>query len=230
MLKASGAIPGARKGYRIMATALQPLTFSALQQLYGRAYMAHFLRAAAGDHDRAALFQEWNGHVAAAFHHPLESVEVLLRRVVDDAFSAEFGLHWWSSSAFQAAAQPETVAAIGRAIHRAGSRASHHQVVAALSFGNLAALVRPRFFDSVWRLHLAASFPHHRGHGFHLIGSKAYGLVKLRNAIGHHDPVIGFDLGSLHADVLVLLRWMSPLLAQHVALRSSVPRLLTTRP
>jgi hypothetical protein len=199
---------------------------------YGAPYMRQFKSAARGSTARAVLLQEWNVEIGAAFHAELGSVEIALRRRADDAFTAEFGAFWWNDHRFIALAPTATSAKIASTVSRLtpAQRLDHHAVVAELAFGTWVALVRGRFFDRVWRHHLCSAFPHLHPRPFADIAAVAQRLLALRNAIGHHRPVVRRPLRQLHDDVLKILGWMSMPLQVHAAASSAVPRLLLTRP
>lgn len=215
-----------------MATKLQPLTFPDLEQELGVPYMAPFLKAAAGDRARALRLHAWSNNVGAAFHRPLELVEVAIRKRVDQTLTGEFGIHWWRAPAFLAQASRVTITALGDATSHAAAkgRSGHADVVAEITFGTWVAILRPRFFDLIWRHHVRAAFPGHRRLPFASIAQTTDGLLKLRNAIGHYEPLVDLDLAALHRDLLDVLGWMSPMLQAQAAAMSFVPKVLAARP
>lgn len=215
-----------------MATKLQPLTFPALEQELGVPYMAPFLVAAAGNQARAVRLHAWNNDVGAAFHRPLELVEVAIRNRVDRALTAEFGTHWWHAPAFLAQASQVTIAALDDASDHAVAkgRMGHADVVAEITFGTWVAILRPRFFDLIWRHHARQVFPGHRHRPFRSIAQTVDGLLKLRNAIGHYEPLVDLDLATLHQDLLEVLGWMSPMMQAQASATSFVPKVLAARP
>lgn len=215
-----------------MATKLQPLTFPDLEQELGIPYMAPFLKAAAGDQVRAVRLHAWNNNAGAAFHRPLELVEVAIRNRVDKTLTAEFGTHWWHAPAFLAQASQVTVRALEDAASHAVAkgRDGHADVVAEITFGTWVAILRPRFFDLIWRHHKRDVFPDHRRLPFASIAQTTDGLLKLRNAIGHYEPLVDLDLASLHQALLEVLGWMSPMLQAQAAAMSFVPKVLAARP
>ena len=56
-----------------------------------------YLTGAGHDESRALALYLWNAQVGAAFHIPLQAVEVALRNSVNHALVAKFGAEWWKS-------------------------------------------------------------------------------------------------------------------------------------
>ncbi|KQM98017.1 hypothetical protein [Sphingomonas sp. Leaf25] len=215
-----------------MATKLQPLTFADFEQELGVPYMAPFLKFALGDQTRAVRLHAWNNNVGAAFHRPLELVEVAIRNRIDKALTVEFGTHWWHAPKFLAQASQVTIAALDEASKHAEAkgRDGHADVVAEITFGAWVAILRPRYFDLIWRHHASQVFPGHRRLPFRSIAQTIDGLLKLRNAIGHHEPLLDLDLRGLHEDLLTVLGWMSPMMQAQASATSFVPKVLAGRP
>jgi hypothetical protein len=215
-----------------MATVLQPLTYADLEQELGVGYMAPYLVAASGDFARAVRMHTWNADVGAAFHRPLSLVEVAIRNRADAALTTVFGLHWWLAPDFldQATVVTRSALAAAAAHATARGRGGHAAVVAEITFGTLVAILRPRFFDLVWRVHQRAVFPNRRGSRFASIATTADRLLRLRNAIVHHEPLLAMDLAALHQDLLDTLGWMSHQLQAQAQAISFVPTVLAARP
>lgn len=215
-----------------MASVPQPLTFLMLEQELGVDYMAPFLTAAAGDRARAVRLHTWNSNVGAAFHRPLEWVEVAIRNRSDAALTTEFGPHWWHAPLFRAQATHVTLDALANAVARAASkgREAHADVITEITLGTWVAILRPRFFDVFWRHHHRTVFPNHRRLSFSSISQTADRILRLRNAIGHHEPLLAYDLAALHQDAIDVLGWMSVPMQNQALGMTFVPKVLAARP
>ncbi|HEX4694477.1 hypothetical protein [Sphingomonas sp.] len=208
------------------------MTFAALEQEFGVAHMAPYLAAAGGLQARAVRLHTWNSNVGAAFHRPLGILEVAIRSRADLALTTVFGPHWWQDQDFLDQATVVTRRAVADAVAHAQARGrvAHDDVVAEITFGTWVAILRPRFFDLVWRAHQRTMFPNRWGMKFASVATTADGLLRLRNAIVHYEPLLAMNLADLHQDLLDMLGWMSHQLAAQVHAVSFVPKVLADRP
>lgn len=193
-----------------------------------------YLHAAGHDRTRAVDLYLWNAKIGAAFHIPIQAVEVALRNNVNQALMAEFGSDWWKERRFLAVIDRER----HRDLRTVRSRIAHRgltletdQVVAGLSFGFWVGMLQPKYNPTVWGAHLRAVFPalpssESRDTLFRLASS----VANFRNRISHHEPLIKTDVLKVHGDVLRLLSWLCPATAQWIRPHCEVPRLVRVKP
>ena len=107
--------------------------------------------------------------------------------------------------------------------NRRGFTPSIPDIVAATSLGFWRELSKPRYAADIWQKgRLGLTFPHILAgkdlrKDLEVIHGRVDGLVKLRNRIAHHEPIIhskgsmrGGSLRERHSEMLELLRWMDP--------------------
>jgi hypothetical protein len=173
-----------------------------------------YLKAAGHDVDRALALYLWNARLGAAFHLPIQAVEVALRNSANMALTAQFGVNWWQMLAFSRLLGPEGTADIDmvkRRVQRKGLALVTAQIVAGLSFGFWVSLLSPSFNPGLWSYQLRAAFPNlpateNRGSLFKASGD----IANLRNRISHHEPIFQRDLQLDFSELMKLLSWICP--------------------
>lgn len=193
-----------------------------------------YLHAAGHDRDRAIALYIWNAKLGAAFHIPIQAVQVALRNRVNHALVAEFGPEWWKERRFVALADRER----SRDLRTVRSRIAHRgltletdQIVAGLSFGFWVGMLQPKYNPVLWGAHLRTSFPHlpageNRDSLFRLASS----VANFRNRISHHEPLIKADGSKVYGEVMRLLTWVCPHTAGWIRPHCEVPKILRVKP
>ncbi|WP_137726530.1 Abi family protein [Prescottella subtropica] len=203
--------------------------------------LAPYKAAAGGDVERALDLYEWNSKVSAAVFEDLGYLEVVLRNACHNQ------LHqwnhrqngdplWYRHSVFGPASQDD----IGKARQRAtrgGRPELPGRVVAELMFGFWRFLHARSYEATLWTPCLRLAYPHLQPRRRQTVYTRLDHLNTLRNRIAHHEPIhraqiagTGKDIAGLHSELLEVLGWIDPVIADWVRARSDVPALLHARP
>ena len=203
-----------------------------------RERLSKYLTRTGGDVTRALALYVWNAEIGAALTVVLSQVEVGLRNAISRALTDAYqpspgGPPWHRIARFRhnhLAVQDELAKAESRLGKPAPSLAD---VVAASDFNLWRELCKPAYAGSFWGRRVSLAFPHApplgKGKERDFLADlhrRVDLLLKLRNRIAHHEPVIGSSweplgakLAVRHAEAVKLLRWISHDLAAWVAAR-----------
>jgi hypothetical protein len=77
---------------------------------------------------------------------------------------------------------------------------------------------------------LASVFPHAPNRSLRTVENPVARLHEFRNRLAHQEPVHAYPLSARHEDLLTVLGYIDPLVADWVATRSRVPAVLAQRP
>ena len=184
---------------------------------------ATYLNLANGDSARAFQLYTRNTALGAAFHGPLQTLEVTLRNAVHEAMTASYGTGWIDNAPLQGVERSRLDESV-RLLASEGHSQTPGRVIAASSFGFWIALFAKRYDATLWRTALRRVF------GANMSRSNAHQqldrLRTLRNRIAHHEPIMQRRLSDDHERIISLLRALSPPVAAWVAHHSRVPEVL----
>lgn len=193
-----------------------------------------YLIGAGHDQDRALALYIWNAQIGAAFHPPLQAVEVALRNSINHALVAEFGSEWWKAQKFEKVADRERnqdIEVVCRRITQRQLPLVTGQVVAGLSFGFWVGMLQPKYNPPIWGAHLRTSFPSlPSGTTRNQIFQLSRNVSALRNRISHHEPIFKRDLSLDFKKVMQLLGWLCPETEQWLRPYCDVPELIRKKP
>lgn len=194
-------------------------------------------------YQRAAGFREelahklyvWNAAIGQSFHFPLQTVEVALRNVIHHSLGVLYGPDWTSDQACRSMLRPKQVEDITKAerrhysIHR--QVASTPQIVASLSLGFWAAMLRREYNRPIWSTQLGDAFPCLPPLKSIIDVSKtATRIQDFRNRIFHQEPLIGHNLSQDYGDIVAMLGWICSDARDWMRAHSSVPAIMRERP
>ncbi len=207
-----------------------------------RERLSKYLTRTGGDVDRALGLYAWNQEVGAGLTVTLAQVEVCLRNQVARVLADAYGPGWNRVARLRnahAEVQHELVKAESR-INKAVP--SVPDIIAASDFNLWRELCKPSYAGVFWANRIPIAFPHRALAGKEReilteLHQRVDLLLKLRNRIAHHEPIIGSNweklgvkLADRHRDATELLEWMSPDLASWVRARDRVPAVLAACP
>ena len=189
-------------------------TFHALERAFSPERMQTYLNAAGGDHGTALQLYARNAQLGAAFHGPLQALEVALRNAMHARLEARYGSQWYMNPA--AGLDSHAHDSMAGILRRGAGVTTADQFVASMSLGFWVRLVgrggwvnggRKADYDrTLWRPALHRAFP---GHPRRKVQRRLDGLRQLRNRIAHHEPIVGRDLNKDHDDLLEAVGWIS---------------------
>lgn len=181
--------------------------------------IAPYMKAAAGDAQKALKIYEKNTSRSATLYAQLQTFEVLLRNAFDRELSAPFANNnppcsWFdfqsgSASLITGDLAAKVAAAKAKIIDK-GYKVNHGQVIATLSFGFWVDLTEVKYSQTLWiPFKLFKVFP---GAPKRLSHAEANNFLKpfrdLRNRIAHHEPIFQRDFVKDQRDILTAIRWI----------------------
>ena len=194
-------------------------TIGALRRSISSPRFATYLRLASGDRHQALQLYTRNAAVGAAFHGPLQALEVTLRNAVHDIMAATHSSFWFDGPLLKGP-EREAIAKATRSLRRGHKVRTPEDIVAALNFGFWVALFKRTYDTTLWRTVLYCSFeptpPRPELH------QQLDRLRTLRNRIVHHEPILQRDLHADHDGILWMLDMLSPATAAWVKHHSRV--------
>lgn len=191
---------------------------------------------AAGFHvELAHRLYLWNAAIGQSFHFPLQTVEVSLRNVVHIALTNLHGPEWATDPACRAMLKAKQADDIIKAERRHYSIynlvATTPQIVASLSLGFWAAMLRKGYNHSIWATQTGYAFPNlNQNYSIIDVSKAASRIQDLRNRIFHQEPLIGRNLSRDYGDILLLLGAICPETRDWMRAHSSVPLVMRERP
>lgn len=227
-MSTSGASPSAREAM--------------LRERLSAARLSTYLRECAGDLPRALVLYRWNAKVSAAVWEVMGHGEVVLRNAIHGALTTRhqraarsgywfddpsYGLHETAAREVANARRRATQVRAGR---RTVDSVPDGKIVAELSFGFWRYLLAKRYAPTLWPA-IRHGFPHLPSRRREHLEQPVLRLHKLRNRIGHHEPVIHEDLAGRITDLLTVLDFVDTDLSSWVFNgRARLDQLLASRP
>jgi len=184
---------------------------------------ATYRRLADGNSARALQFYTRNIALGAAFHGPLQTLEITLRNAVHEAMTVSYGGGWINHAPLKHAERSRIDESV-RLLASDGHSQTPDRVIAASSFGFWIALFAKKYDATLWRVALHGVFSENMSRSD--AHQQLDRLRTLRNRIAHHEPITQRRLSDDHERILSLLRALSPPVAAWVAHHSRVPEVL----
>lgn len=214
---------------------MSPALMTAFSRTVSHERWRTYLQPAGFDQNRALRLYLWNVAVGQSFHFPLQSAEVALRNVVHSALQSRFGPDWWQDAGCRAVLDPSAIVDMTKAADRHrrkyNAEPSTAQIVASMTIGFWASLLKRRYDRPIWDHEAARAFPHLAfPDTIGTVHRLAMDVQELRNRIFHHEPLIGRNLTADYSDVIRLIGWICDDTRAWVRLHSSVPRVIRDRP
>ena len=208
---------------------LDAFNWNAIAQALSEERLSKYLARAVKNTRQALQLYVWNQEVGAALTPTLCSLEVCLRNGIASALADAYGRNWVRTPSFRYGHE-----AIQIELSKAEDRTkkavpSTPDIIAASDFNLWRELCKPAYAGVFWGKRLPMAFPHIALPGkerevLFEIHRRVDLLLKLRNRIAHHEPIIGSNwepigvkLKDRHRDAAEILRWMSPEVAAWVA-------------
>jgi hypothetical protein len=213
----------------------QPAELKAMVAALSAERLSTYLYACHGDQAEAIELYVWNTRVGGAFWETLGLVEVVLRNALDARLSLRHARlqrrgEWLDDPAeeLHQHARADIATARGR-VRVKRKQARHGQVIAELPFGFWRFLLARQYASTLWP-DLASVFPHAPNRSLRTVENPVARLHEFRNRLAHQEPVHAYPLPARHEDLLTVLGYIDPLVADWVAAQSRVPAVLAQRP
>ena len=204
-------------------------TFYVLESAFSPERMQTYLDAAEGNHGNAPWLYARNAQLGAAFHGPLQALEVAMRNAMHIRLEERYGSQWCTNP--DAGLDSKAQDIVARFLRERRVQ-TPDQFVAAMSMGFRVRLVgrggwvnggrRADYDRTLWRPALHRAFPGCRRAEVH---RKLNSLRELRNRIAHHEPIVGGgrDPNCDHDDLLEAVGWISSDVRAWIEHHSSLP-------
>ena len=188
--------------------------YRALENVFSRERMQTYLNAAHGDPAAALRHYTRNAQLGAAFHGPLQALEVALRNAMHAQLTARYGSQWYTDPAPGLDSHARDT--IDDLLVRGRGSPTPGQFVASMSLGFWVRLVgrggyinggrKADYERTLWRPALFKAFP---GRPRRAVQQRLDYLRQLRNRIAHHEPIFDRDLRQDYEDLLEAVGWIS---------------------
>ena len=190
--------------------------------------MQTYLDAAHGD--RAVALQHYtrNVQLGAAFHGPLQALEVTLRNTMHGQLATHYGSHWYMDPAPGLDSHARN-AIDGQLRHSMGAL-TPGEFVASMSLGFWVRLLgrgsyingggKADYEKTLWRPALFKAFP---GRQRRAVQQRLDQLRQLRNRVAHHEPIFDRDLTEDYALLLEAVGWISADIRAWIETHSILP-------
>lgn len=189
------------------------------------------------DKNCALELYRWNIEICAGFYAPIQAAEVGLRNRINDILIALYGDAWWEQKSFLDHGKGRIEISLSELSDRLKSEERemvNGQVVAGLSFGFWVGLLAKPYFPLIWSRHLDQAFPRIPGDRpkgrLKRLRDTAHHVLKLRNRISHHEPLIRRDISLDYKMTMDLLDWICPSTRDWITPISRIPALLRQKP
>jgi hypothetical protein len=182
--------------------------------------LSTYLTARAFDPVLAKQLYLWNAEVGAAFHLPIQALEVVLRNHIVGILRHQFGAAWWENVDFIYSLNKHRRAALQKTVQRKAiniPELDEGRIISMLSFGfwvNLMDEWQPVAFanDLRWARSSIAK------------------VCYLRNRIFHHEPIFKRDLLADYGLIMKLLYQLCPATHNWIRPHCRVPALVRQKP
>ena len=182
-------------------------TIRALRDAISEERFGTYLSLAGNDGELALQLYTRNAALGAAFHGPLQALEITLRNAVHDTMTQVYGNCWFDSAPLRDPEQKAVVKAT-QSLQRENKPQTPGRVIAAVNFGFWVALFAKKYDATLWRTVLHQLFGSSRPRAdLHDLLDR---LRTLRNRIAHHEPILQRHLRADHDGILWLLNGLSP--------------------
>ena len=195
-----------------------------------------YIKACSGDIEKAFRLYTWNGAIGAAFHVPIQAVEIVLRTTIHNSLASHYGSNWYDNC--ESIVDEVAFKKIQDAKDKSNYDPKHSEhLVTKLSFGFWVSLLgsggpllksgHANYEITLWRPALMRAFP------INLTRKNVHFQIdkirRLRNKIVHHEAVFSRRLEDDYEGILTVLEWLSPETRNWIASFSTIPTLLVTK-
>lgn len=193
-----------------------------------------YLRAAAGELDKALRLYEWNLAVSGGLYEALGILEVVLRNALGTQLAAHHGTlagQWYDDPlGVLSDLAHEDIAAARRRVRKLWRPETPGRVVAELSFGFWKFLLAKRYEATLWTGYLRHAFPNLQPQSRVVVYRSLDELHTVRNRIAHHEPIHSRDLTADTLTIYRLLDWIDADVRAWAVSLSRLQPLIAARP
>jgi len=182
---------------------------ASLEKTISPARLSTYQTASGGSKADAVLLYYWNIALGQSLHLPIQSVEVSLRNTISDSIESLFGQQWYAAIKFQMILTPWAKKTLKEAVKKTARNRRNNKpvtagdVIANLTFGFWRELLKTHYDPHIWRKKLSVAFPNlPPTKNNQDVYNSVDKIIKLRNRISHHEPIIKGGLMPLYNSML----------------------------
>ena len=212
-----------------------------LQESLSEKRFETYLTASNGDRANAIRLYVWNTAVSAAFYGPLQALEVTLRNAMNRELANVYGEDWYDSAELQLDFRGRSrVEDAKKKLLSENRPVGAHRMITCLTFGFWVSLLgRGNYIDeeetgkadystTLWLPALIKAFPHAEGISRRKAHRPFNSLLRMRNRIAHHEPILTRQLDRDYQRIIEVTSWISPQTSEWIKIHSRVLELLST--
>lgn len=193
-----------------------PAQIASLEKSISPARLSTYQIVSKGSTADAIRLYYWNIALGQSLHLPIQTVEVSLRNTISNSIESLFGQRWYSVVKFQLILTPWAKKTLKEAVQkttknnrRKNKPATAGDVIANLSFGFWRELLKTHYDPHIWKKKLAVAFPNLPSTKSNQdVYNSVDKIIKLRNRISHHEPIIKGGLVPLYNLMLDTIGWI----------------------
>lgn len=193
-----------------------PVQIASLKKTISPARLSTYQRESGGNTVSALRLYHWNMALGQSLYIPIQSLEVSLRNRISSVINDLFGQDWYIQARFETILSSWAKKTLNEAVGKAKKESrkkrkpmTEGNVIANLSFGFWGELLAPRYNKHLWNKKLNTAFPHlpatKNSQDIYNLVNK---IIKLRNRISHHEPIIKGGLIALYNSMLEVIGWI----------------------
>ena len=193
-----------------------PVQIASLKKTISPARLSTYQIASGGNTVDALRLYHWNMALGQSLHIPIQSLEVSLRNTISSTINSLFGQNWYVQARFKTILTSWAKSTLNDAVNKANKESRRKRkpitegdVIANLSFGFWGELLASRYDKHLWNKKLNIAFPHLPAtKNSQDIYNPVHKIIKLRNRISHHEPIIKRGLLPIYNSMLDVIGWI----------------------
>lgn len=192
-----------------------PPKITSLERSISSARLSTYERESNGTKADAIHLYYWNMSLSQSLYVPIQTLEVSLRNIVSASISTIFGQNWYLQARFKKTLAVWANDLLEKAVDKAttstskkGKSLTEGDVIANLSFGFWGELLAKRYESSIWKKRLSVAFPNLKSRQIQDVYQSVHKIIRLRNRISHHEPIISHKLPSLYNLMREIIGWI----------------------
>ena len=193
-----------------------PAQIASLEKSISAARLSTYRTVSKGNTIDAIRLYYWNIALGQSLHLPIQSVEVSLRNTISNSIESLFGQQWYSAIKFELILTSWAKKTLKEAVKKTVTNSRRNNkpvtagdVIANLTFGFWRELLKSHYDPHIWNKKLSVAFPNlpptKNNQDVYKSVDK---IIKLRNRISHHEPIIKGGLIPLYNAMLNTIGWI----------------------
>jgi hypothetical protein len=195
----------------------------AIVQSASRSRLSKYLQKTGGDIHKALQIYHWNSMLSQSLYFPLQHWEITLRNKLNEFLIYKYGPAWPTNSNLRRNLAGQDRQRLDEVVERlagklAPAQPTTDQIVADLSAGFWVSQFSSRYKAHYnWTNNLKFRiFVHNTKISSELAHQYCSDLLKLRNRVAHHEPILHLPLVQMRENLITILAGMCTATSQYV--------------